>query len=469
MLYESEGGEIVLALTGDTLLTRRLSPFREDRFLQLREILRAADVVYTNFESSAHENGDGTPTLGEGTYMTTEPRLLDDLKWLGFNLVSAANNHAFDWGEAGILLTMQYLRQVGIPFSGIGRNLREAARPVYLETPGGRVALISANSMFNELHRATNQGPDTQGKPGINALGYRKSYVVDRESFEDLRRIGASLPLDAERKRFASFGFFAPSEVGTASESRYDFLGTTFTLGDGFEAHTTVNQRDAAENLRQVREARRQADLVVFSHHCHQLGGQSLFTATKFTELEEPAEFMVEFAHRCIDEGVDVFIGHGPHFSLGVEIYKGKPIFYSLGHFIMQNETVQVLPSYAYDRFDLDQFSTPGVFLDARSDSDRKAHPADPLYWETLLATCTFKGGALQDIRLHPVDLGFRRPRAQRGRPVLADRELGDKIIARLARMSRNLGTHIECADGRGVIANPEADDLCSRRSMEGV
>ena len=452
MLYDSEQRNLRVALTGDSLLTRPLKAFAEERFLQLRHLLQEADVAFTNFESCAHEYGQGTPALSKGTYMTTEPKLLGDLRWFGVNLASTANNHVFDWGEEGITLTMRNLEEAGILQSGIGRNLREATRPAYLDTQRGRVALISANSFYKEYNRATNQRVDAPGKPGVNMLDFRKSYVVDREAFEALRRIGANLAFDLDRRRQADFGFFSSAEIGSGRDNRYPFLGFSFLAGDGFEIHTSFNQQDADENLLQVREARRQADLVIFSLHNHELGGKSWFSATKSVDVEEPAEFMIEFAHRCIDEGVDIVVGHGPHIPLGIEIYKGKPIFYSLGHFIMQNETIQVLPSYAYDRFGMDPSSTPADFLDARSDSDRKAHPAYPLFWETVLATCQFKDGELKEVLVYPADLGFGRPRSQRGRPLLADEALGRKIISRLARLSRDFGTHIEYADGRGVV-----------------
>ena len=42
---------------------------------------------------------------------------------------------------------------------------------------------------------------------------------------------------------------------------------------------------------------------------------------------------MTEIAHAAIDAGADIVIGHGPHYSLPVEVYHGKPIFYGLGSF----------------------------------------------------------------------------------------------------------------------------------------
>lgn len=454
MLYESESRNLTLALTGDSMLSRRLTVFEEERFLKLRELLNDADVAFTNLESCVRDSQEGVPTMSVGTYMTTEPELLEDLKWFGINLVSVANNHAFDWSEEGVLCNGQHLDNAGLVYAGAGRNLREAVRPAYLDTRQGRVALIAATSMYEEWFRATNQRVDARGKPGLNVLGFQKSYVVDTRAFDQLRRIGAGLAFDAERQRRHAFGFFSSSEVGGTCEDQYEFQGSRYSVGDSFEVHSAVAELDALENLRQVRDARRQADWVLFSLHYHELGGKTLFTATKRTEVEEPAEFVVDFAHRCIDEGVDVFIGHGSHVCLGIELYKGKPIFYSLGDFIMQNETMQVFPAHAYDRFAMEPFSTPADFLDTRSDSNRKAHPADPMFWETVVPLCRFRGGELRDVTLYAIDVGFGRPRPQRGRPLIADEEVGGKILARLARLSRNLGTEVRTVDGRGVIGN---------------
>lgn len=123
MLYDSEKGEISIALTGDLMLTQRLSVFKEDRFLQFRELLRSADVAFANLEGSVHEYDEGTPNLIRGTFMTTEPKFLEDIKWFGFNIVSCANNHAFDYGEGGVLANNHHLDEYGIPHAGTGRNL----------------------------------------------------------------------------------------------------------------------------------------------------------------------------------------------------------------------------------------------------------------------------------------------------------------------------------------------------------
>ena len=134
MIYQADKGDFAIALTGDTMLTRRLTPFKEERFLALREILRGADAAFANLEGTVHIWDEGTPGITQGTFMTTEPKLLDDLKWLGINLVSCANNHAFDYGEGGVFANIKHLHQAGLAHAGTGRNLAEARAPAYLDT-----------------------------------------------------------------------------------------------------------------------------------------------------------------------------------------------------------------------------------------------------------------------------------------------------------------------------------------------
>jgi len=68
------------------------------------------------------------------------------------------------------------------------------------------------------------------------------------------------------------------------------------------------------------------------------------------------------------------------------------------------------------------------------------------------VAICDFRGGRLGEIRLHPIEQGYGKPRAQRGRPVLADEETGKRILQRLQRLSLRYGTEIVIKDGIGII-----------------
>ena len=150
-----------------------------------------------------------------------------------------------------------------------------------------------------------------------------------------------------------------------------------------------------------MQEARGLATLVAVSIHAHEQG------ATK----ENPAEFLQAAAHQLIDAGADLVIGHGPHLLRGLELYHGKPVFYSLGNFIGQNELVERIPADGYERFRADPSLTPGAVYQHRTANDTGGFPADPRYWESVMPILTYDGGALAGIELHPLSLGFGEAR----------------------------------------------------------
>jgi poly-gamma-glutamate capsule biosynthesis protein CapA/YwtB (metallophosphatase superfamily) len=451
MIYQAEKRNFTIALAGDTMLTRKLMPFKEERFLALRELLRASDAAFANLEGTVHTWEEGTPGITQGTFMTTEPKLLDDLKWLGINMVSCANNHAFDYGEGGVLANIKHLDEAGIAHAGTGRNLAEARAPAYLDTPDGRVALVAATATFRPWNQAGEQRPDLRGRPGINPLGFQTTYNVDAAAFDQLKRISRDLGFDKTHER-ARKHFYSDKEIPDAKAAELSLLGNRYLLAERFAIETKASERDLQDNLRWIREARRQADWLVVSVHCHEFGGASLLTAGSRAELEETADFVTRFAHQAIDEGADIFVGHGSHFPMGIEIYREKPIFYSVGNFVFQNETVGFFPADAYERFDLDLRATPSDFLDARTAGGKKGHPSDPAYWENMFAICEFNGGKLKEIRIHSIDQGFGRPRPQRGRPLLAAGEVADRVIDRVTRLSQRYGTKISHRGDMGVI-----------------
>lgn len=449
MLYDSESGDFTIALLGDVMPTRRLAVFREERYLKLKEILNSSDTAFANLETSVHQYMEGHHGISGGTYMTTEPQLLDELKWLGVSFVSCANNHAFDYGEEGVLATMRYLDAANIPHAGTGRNLREARSPAYVDTARGRVALIAATATFSPPSIAGGQRPDVPGRAGVNPLRHSVRYAVNPKSLEELRAIGAGLGFDAAHERRRRLG---DASVRAKKNDEYEFGGLRFVPGEGFAVQTVSHAHDLQENLQQVQEARRMADWVVVSLHCHEMGGPKLLTANVRSELEELAGFAVDFAHRAIDAGADLFVGHGPQVPLGVELYRDRPILYSVGSTIFELETPRFLPEEPYARYGLGSDAGPADFADTRYQNDSVGHPSDPAYWKQVIASCEFRGKKLARVDLYPVDLGFGKPRWQRGRPMLADPHLGEEIISRVARLSRKYGTEVSWRDGRGVI-----------------
>ncbi|MBO0884179.1 MAG: CapA family protein, partial [Mycobacterium sp.] len=142
MSYAAESGDIRIALAGEAMITRGLMAYREDAFLALRSLLHGSDVRFANSEMLFHDF-ENWPTYLSQTYMRCDPRFIADLQWLGINLVSCANNHGYDYGENGVLTNLRNLEAAGLVNAGSGPNYAAAMAPAYLETPAGRVGLVS--------------------------------------------------------------------------------------------------------------------------------------------------------------------------------------------------------------------------------------------------------------------------------------------------------------------------------------
>lgn len=452
MIYQSQTRNIRMLLAGEVMPSRRLTPFDEPDYLAVIELIRAADVSFTNLETVVRARDEGTPAFTRGTPMTTAPAQLEDLKWMGMNLVSTANNHMGDFGPDGAIATVQHLRRADLAFAGSGHNLGEARMPGYLDTKAGRVGLVAATTIFKQGEQASAQRPDTIGRAGVNPVRFDTTYTIDGNSFEALNQLGHALGLAQDNARSRQ-SFYSTTEFPDDTADSLNFLGADFRRGTTFGRATTANREDAEANLRAIREARRQADWVLFSLHNHEYGGAGRTTAPTRIELEVPADVVVELSRAAIDAGADAVVGHGMHVTMGIEIYKGKPIFYSLGNLILQNDTIEIVPAEAYDRFGLSMDATPADFLDARNGNGTRSFAAHREYWETVAASCTWSNGKLTEVRLHPVELGFGLPRAQQGRPVLAHGEKARQILDRVVRLSRNHGTTIEVEGETAVIA----------------
>lgn len=448
MLYESSSGDMTMALTGESLITRALSPFREEGFLQIVQMLRDADVSFTNAEMLFHDY-EGSPGVEHGgTWMRAAPGMIGELKWAGIDIAATAMNHCYDFGETGVVVNIDNMKRYGMPYAGTGKNLALATAPGYVDTPKGRVALIAACDHIQVPGgQAVEQRPDMQGKPGVNFIQADVVYTVDQAAYDEIKRISAALGLERAKQARRNSRF--PQHRSIDTENRYHFTALrgwddpmTFERGDTFRISTTCNADDLARNLKWVRDARRMADWVIFSFHCGYHGATG----------DEPADHLKELAHAVIDAGADVFVGHGPHRDKGIEIYDGKPIFYSIGDFILQNDTVLLQPATAYSRYALGQDSTPADFYDARSGKQSRGQDVDPRNWQSVVATVNWAARQLDRVQLHPIDLGIGLPMGQRGRPIAATGDVAHEILTRFQHMSKSFDTTIDIVDGKGVI-----------------
>lgn len=421
MSYKSEQGNFCLMSVGDILVSQQLAVFNEPRYLALRDLLHSGDIAFANLETVLHRFNHW-PGIAGGTFTGCDPAIVEDLKWLGLKVVSIANNHSLDYGIPGLLETFEHLRLHRFPNAGAGMNLADAAEPIYVDTAMGRAAFIACTTTLAPGAEAIEQRSDHVGRPGVNPLRVDRRFVVDASSLEMLAVLKSKLKIGAgELQR----------RIG-ANDPVFTFLGQPFELGEEIGTHATVSEPDLRRNLQRIAEARQMADWVFFSCHYHE----------QVVERGAPPAYIEAFAHACIDAGVDVFMGHGPHSAGAIEIYKQRPIFYSLGNFVFQAETVRKQPACNYDAFGLGPDANVAEFQNNRNRAIGFQNFGE--YWHSFVAKTVFRKGKLDQVEIHPVELGFGQPRYRRGRPILADEESAIYTLGKLQELSRPFNTQVE-------------------------
>ncbi|HEV7442292.1 MAG TPA: CapA family protein [Steroidobacteraceae bacterium] len=428
-------GEMVFVATGDSIINRRLSTSALPGVEQMFGLIRKADAAFTNFETQIHDFNLAPAQQSGGTYMGSPRFVTDELAWVGFDLLGLANNHANDYGVDGLRSTLAALSQTKFVYAGAGENLALARRPGYLDTPKGRVALISVAATFPDAIIAGAQRPDMRGRPGIDPLRHTTTYTVTQETYDTLTKLKG--PPSANMGE----GGGEDSKDGSLSWS-----GAKYVAGKDIGISTKANKRDLDELTAEVRNARQQADWVMVSIHAHE-------SATP-AERGKPAQFTVEFAHAMIDAGADMMIAHGPHVLRGIEVYKGKPILYSVGNFIFENDLVDLQPSDNYEKVGLGDDAVPADYYNKRTRNDTIGFPADRKFWQSVVAEMVFNTDrTLKAVRLHPISLGFGQPRIKRGQPYPAPAAEAGQIINDLQELCQPYGTTVEYKGGVGILS----------------
>ncbi|MBI4329689.1 MAG: CapA family protein [Chloroflexi bacterium] len=437
--------EITVAVTGESIINRRLSVHTEDRFLSLLKILRGADVAFTHLETIIHDY-DGPevyPAALAGNTWQRSPRFVaDELKWAGFQLVSLAHNHTMDYSYGGLFATWKALDKAGLVHAGTGMNLGEAREPKYVDTARGRVALIAICSSITPSARAGEARRDVKGRPGVNPLRYH--YVADAETIE------------IERQRAVKIGWIITKvgKIWLFNPPGCQLAFQKWVEGDKPGISMVAEEDDVEGNLRSVRDAARQADYVLVYLHNHE------WDPEKGPGM--PATFVPPFARACIDAGAHIFVGEGNRPPKGIEIHKGKPIFYGPGGFISMSTTVTRLPADFYLRPEFGpearrwEATTADAF-DAREALPKKLNPrgdSSPTQVKgSVVALCSLgQDGRLTELKLYPISL-TDKPRPGSGVPMLAQAETAERITAHLGELSAPFGTRIEHKGGNGLVA----------------
>jgi len=243
------------ALTGDVMLGRGVAEALaageiDHPWGDVLPVMQSQDGVLVNLECAlTRETQAWRDGAEKAFYFRAEPSAARLLRLAGVRFAGLANNHAGDFGPAGLLETVATLDSVGISHAGAGADFAAASAPARLEIGGVRVCVIACSD--DPIAWAADRSA-----PGIHL----------------------------------------------------------FTPGDAAADFDPI--------AREIAEARRGADFLIFSSHW----GPNM-------RLQPPAHFR-RFARRVLDSGADLFWGHSAHVVQGLEIWQGKPILYDTGDFV---------------------------------------------------------------------------------------------------------------------------------------
>ncbi|MFH0806341.1 MAG: CapA family protein [Candidatus Brennerbacteria bacterium] len=153
-----------LLFTGDIMLARGVAFYTEREggndykfpFLRTLTTLRAADLTVGNLE---HPVSDRGKNQGSEYSLRASPASLEGLADAGFDIVSLANNHMWDWGTDALSDTFLYLDRAGIRHIGAGMNETDANRPLVVEVKGNSIAFVSWTNLYPEGLEAKGDGP----------------------------------------------------------------------------------------------------------------------------------------------------------------------------------------------------------------------------------------------------------------------------------------------------------------------
>jgi poly-gamma-glutamate synthesis protein (capsule biosynthesis protein) len=416
--------ELTVAAVGDLTYLRPARAAIEAQAPGVASVLRGADAAFGNFETSSFttEGFTGSPQIkSTGPLVLAWPGAAAEMRALGFDLMSQANNHAFDFGEAGLLGTAAVMDAAGLVHAGAGPDERAARAPRYFQSPKGRVGLVAATAFAQAAAPAADPYGPLPAHPGVSILRTTRTARVAPDSLEALRRIAAAAPRNTE-------------DNGVAPPGGVRLLGQNFAAGPPGSPLTLsfeMNPADAAAILAAVAESRRTGALTLLSLHTHE----------PTVDVLEPADFTVALAHRAIDAGADAFLGHGAHQLRGIEIYKGRPVFYGLGNFAIMLPTPDLNPGGFALKVENGRVVTPSPSLFS-----------ERAFFESVAAVSRFAGRRLVEVRLYPFELVLTGDPATHGLPRAVQPAAARAILERLQQLSRPFGTVIAIENGVGVI-----------------
>jgi poly-gamma-glutamate capsule biosynthesis protein CapA/YwtB (metallophosphatase superfamily) len=261
-------GAVELLIIGDVQVHSRRAD-PTTAFNRMRDTLTKADLVYANVEGLLVTSAGTKIDIPDKPEWTHPgPDGVKALTPANITVVGVANNVAS--GRANIVKSLGVLDANGIAHVGAGRNIDDAHAPAIVERKGVKIGFLQ-----------------------YTARWYRDADMLATST-----------------------------EPGVAKIASFDGV--------------TIDAADLERVKADIRALRSKVDIVVVSHHNRdgstpvQFGGKQGTAANRDRKITE--EYQKAFARTALDTGADLVFGHGTHTVQGVEIYKGKPILYAIGH-----------------------------------------------------------------------------------------------------------------------------------------
>lgn len=418
--------QIILSV-GDAILLERF-PESYD-VSQIKEIVEKADVRLFNLENVLSDRPIYASSYCGGTWLLAKEDTLDDTLSFGFNGCSFANNHTMDFSYDGLFDTLSAAKERNLPICGAGKDLEEAADYAVIDTLSGKCALISICATFNDAARAGNPSDYLTGRPGLNPLRFSIEYHITPEHMKALKEMSAGTHIDGRRNRSRMGGYTPMPPEGCFGFGEYNFKESE-TEGK----FSKVNPVDMERTENTIKKALLECENVIVNIHSHEI---------KHDTDDEPDDFLIEFCRKCIDAGASAVIGTGTHQLKAVEIYKDKPIFYSLGNFIFQSDMVFCMPDDFREKYKMPHGLTAREQIAQRAKLGNGGLHTDVNNFRSLMPIMIFEDRRLKKLTLYPLRLDMHT-----GFPALADDAETKIIYNYLCDRNKQFGTVIEIKNG---------------------
>ncbi|MBQ3235515.1 MAG: CapA family protein [Clostridia bacterium] len=427
-----EKNKIKITACGDALFVADIPNEYSSDMQEVSSFINKGDVRIVNLETTIENFGDFPNAYSGGTWINVEPHVFDDLTKYGFNYYGTANNHCMDYSYHGLISTINELEKRNLYHSGTGKNMEEASAPAVLNVNGKKVAIFAVTAEYNEASKAGYTTKTLKGRPGVNYVGFNTYYPITSKMEEQLKKIADYSDINGYYNILIDEGFSLPDEDGVLT------LGPLKFCSNGSKKRTECDKKDKERITNAIREAKDVYDIVLILIHCHDIGK---------TSHEEIPEYLEELSKACIDAGADAMIGGGTHQLRPIEIYKGKPIFYSLGDFIYQGMRVPLLPADFMLKYDLDINATAYEALMKRSKNGAIGLQTHRCNFLSAVPLMEFEGDNLISLKLMPTVAGFEREGKLNGLPYHAKGEEAKEIFNTLTRLSTPYGTELKLED----------------------